>query len=264
VRPSASENRIRRGQSRSPAGYQDRTYRGRIPATGLKSFTVVCQETDLLVRADRLLVRQAREEVLACRSYIEGYIARYPQFATTLVPWPDETPAPSIVRQMIRAGRSAGVGPMAAVAGAIAEGVGRGLLSRCRQVVVENGGDIFLKTEGPLVAGLFAGDSPLSMKVGIRLPPAGDGLGVCTSSGTVGHSLSTGSADAVCVVSPSCALADAAATAIGNRIETPRDIQGAIAMGRTIPGIKGIVVVVGREMGAWGHVELVPLNGKKG
>jgi ApbE superfamily uncharacterized protein (UPF0280 family) len=165
---------------------------------------------------------------------------------------------------MIQAGQTAGVGPMAAVAGAMAECVGRYLLGQCRQVVVENGGDIFLKSDRSLVASLFAGDSPLSMQFGIKLPPAENGLGVCTSSGTVGHSLSTGSADAVCVVSASCALADAAATAIGNRIHASRDIKSAIAFGKSIPGVSGIVVVVKQAMGAWGSVELVPGSRKKG
>jgi hypothetical protein len=165
---------------------------------------------------------------------------------------------------MIRAGNAAGVGPMAAVAGAVAEGVGRCLLEHSRQVVVENGGDIFLKTGRPAVVGLFAGHSPLSMKIGIRLAETGDGIGVCTSSGTVGHSLSTGRADAVCVVAHSCALADAAATAIANRIHAPDGIEPAVSFGRSIAGVLGIVAVCGREMGAWGQVELVPMKGKKG
>jgi ApbE superfamily uncharacterized protein (UPF0280 family) len=217
-----------------------------------------------MIQADCLLDGHAREQVLACRGHIEGYIQRYPRFATTLVPWDKQAVGPEIVRAMIHAGGAAGVGPMAAVAGAVAETVGRKLLDYSRQVVVENGGDVFLKTDGPMVAGLFAGNSPLSMKLGIRVPDAREGVGLCTSSATVGHSLSTGSADAVCVVSRSCALADAAATAIGNRVRSPREIKPAIAFGKQIAGVMGIVVVVGREMGAWGQVELVPLKGKKG
>ncbi|WP_319410045.1 UPF0280 family protein [uncultured Desulfosarcina sp.] len=242
----------------------ERTYRQRVGGLSLLSFQVICQETDLMVQADRLLEYEAREQVLVCRGQIEGYIQRYPEFALTLVPWPEQAFAPEIVREMIAAGRAAGVGPMAAVAGAVAEAVGRVLLDYSHQVVVENGGDVFIKTKGPVVAGLFAGDSPLSMKIGIKVPDTRNGIGLCTSSGTVGHSLSTGSADAVCVVSHSCALADAAATAIGNRIRSPGEIKTAIAFGKHIAGVLGVVVVAGREMGAWGQVELVPLQGKKG
>ena len=249
---------------RLPANHGERNYRQRVCCDGLFGFQVVCQETDLMIQADRLLDHEAREQVLVCRGHIEGYIQRYPAVATTLVPWLKETFAPEIVREMIRAGNAAGVGPMAAVAGAVAETVGRELLKYSRQVVVENGGDLFLKTDGPLIVGVFAGDSPLSLKMGIKVAHTGNGLGLCTSSGTVGHSLSTGSADAVCVMAYSCALADAAATAIGNRVHSVREIKSAIAFGRQIAGVLGIVVVAGREMGAWGQVELVPLTGKKG
>ena len=249
---------------RFPANDDARTYRQRVCRGGLHAFQVICQETDLMIQADRLLEYEAREQVLVCRGQIEGFIQRYPEFAVTLVPWQEQAFAPEIIREMINAGRTAGVGPMAAVAGAVAETVGRTLLDYSRQVVVENGGDVFIRTEGPVVAGLFAGNSPLSMKMGINLPDTSDGIGLCTSSGTVGHSLSSGSADAVCVVSHSCALADAAATAIGNRIRSPREIKTAIAFGKRITGVLGIVVVAGREMGAWGQVELVSLKGKKG
>lgn len=257
-------NSRRQGHGRKPTDFCDRTYRQRIGMTGLYAFQVVCQETDLMIQADKRLEPEAREQILACRTHIEAYIKRYPDFATTLQPWSDEPFAPFIVRHMIQAGRDAGVGPMAAVAGAIAEDIGRHLLGRCRQVVVENGGDIFLKTDDTVVVGLFAGDSPLSMKIGVKLSPAADGMGICTSSGTVGHSLSEGSADAVCVISSSCALADAAATAIGNRIHSPRDIKTAIDYGKSIPGISGIIVVLNQEIGAWGSVELVPVGRKKG
>lgn len=217
-----------------------------------------------MIQADGRLEGLARERTLACRGHIERYIEDFPGFATTLAPWPEATAAPEIVRRMIQAGRIAGVGPMAAVAGAIAETVGRSLLEESRQVVVENGGDLFISTEGPVVVGLFAGDSPLSMKMGIRIMPSRGGIGVCTSSGTVGHSRSAGLADAVCVISRSCALADAAATAIGNQVRSRPDVEPAIASGRKIAGVLGIVVVIGRQMGAWGQVELVPLSGKKG
>jgi ApbE superfamily uncharacterized protein (UPF0280 family) len=248
MKPISSRRRQRQGRGRLPADFSQRSYRRLIGNSGLEAFHVVCQETDLMVQADRRLERETHEQVLVCRAHIEGYIRRYPAFATTLLPWRDKTFAPPIV----------------AVAGAVAENVGRHLLGQCRQVVVENGGDIFFKTDDILVTGLFAGNSPLSMKVGIKLPPSDNGMGICTSSGTVGHSLSAGSADAVCVISPSCALADAAATAIGNRIHSSRDITTAIDFGKSIAGIHGIAVVAGRELGAWGSVEWVPLNGKKG
>lgn len=170
---------------------------------------------------------------------------------------------PRIVRMMTDAGRKAGVGPMAAVAGAVAEQVGRELMAHSPEVIVENGGDIFLKVDAPLTLAIFAGDSPLSCRVGLRIHAAEAPAGVCTSSGTVGHSLSMGKADAVCVLSASCALADAAATAIGNRVGHPRDIASALDFGRSIPGVAGIVIIVGDKIGFQGELEVVPVSGKK-
>lgn len=246
-----------------PADYRRKTYRDRVKVPGLVSFQVVCEQTDLMIRAEHLLEKTAQEAVIASRGEIEAYIRAFPAFVSTLAPWPATPMAPKIVREMIDAGQAAGVGPMAAVAGAIAESVGRVLLDFSSEVVVENGGDVFAKTKGPLVAALFAGTSPFSMRVGVRVADTGNGLGLCTSSGTVGPSLSCGLADAVCVVSESAALADAAATAIGNRVRSPEDIDAAIEAGCRMDGIRGIVVIIGERIGAWGAVELVPLKGKK-
>ena len=260
----ARPRKAKGGNTILPTSYCQRTYRRRIEAGARTRFQVIVQETDLMIQADGHLEKEAREHVVTLRGEIEGFITDHPDFATTLVPWPAGTPAPHIVRQMIAAGQAAGVGPMAAVAGAIAEGVGRQLLTQSSQVVVENGGDVFIRSDQSIVAALFAGTSPLSMNVGMRLPPTENGLGLCTSSATVGHSLSKGKADAICVLSADTALADAAATAIGNRVHHQRDINAAIEFGRRIPGIMGIVIIIDRQMGAWGAVELLPLAGKKG
>ena len=152
---------------------------------------------------------------------------------------------------------------MAAVAGALAESVGKALLEDVDEVIVENGGDVFLQTNAPVTVGIYAGDSPLSHSIGLRIPVQPEPSSICTSSGTVGHSLSLGNADAVCVVSSWCALADAAATAIGNHVRSAEDIRKAIEEARQIDGITGGVIIVGDTLGVWGTVELVPLSGKK-
>jgi hypothetical protein len=244
--------------------FQPRTYRGLVDTGRLTAFTVTVKETDLQVQAQADLAAAARELVLEHRGYLEAYIRRHPAFLSTLAPWPLTGPAPDIVRDMVAAGAAAGVGPMAAVAGAIAAQVGQGLLAQSAEVVVENGGDVFLKTAGTATVAVFAGDSPLSLMTGVRVDGGGSACGVCTSSGTVGPSLSFGKADAVCVISPSCALADAAATAIGNRVRSGRDIHRAIEFGKGIRGVTGLVIVVGDQLGAWGELEIVPLGRKRG
>ncbi len=245
--------------------YAPRLYRNVVDPARRSSFRVRVKETDLYIQtcdihADENAAVLARDLVLKYRSHIEKYIRLHPDFAVSLVPLRDESPAPAIVRDMISAGRKAGVGPMAAVAGAVAEYVGRELLSRSAEVIVENGGDIFIKADQPLTVAVFAGNSPLSLKVGLKIDASAAPVAVCTSSGTVGHSLSFGAADAVCVVSSSCALADAAATAIGNRIRTAADIPKGTALGRQIPDITGVLVIKGDRLGAWGALELVPVH----
>ncbi len=248
---------------RSPSDYRNRTYRKRVSRKGLVPFRVTVSETDLWVQAVRTLEPEARDSVILHRGYLEAFIQEHPSFRTTLEPWPLELPAAAVVRDMAEAGRIAGTGPMAAVAGAIAERVGRDLLDRSPEIIVENGGDIFLKVDGPVVVAVFAGASPLNMRVGVRFDPGGEPVGVCTSSGTVGHSLSYGRADAVCVVSDSCAVADAAATAIGNRVRGPEDISDALAFARNLQRVQGSLVICEERAGVWGRMEIVPLQ-KKG
>lgn len=236
----------------SPA---ERRYRNLVSPRGLVPFEVRVKETDLWIAAERDLSKEATEEVLVLRKQIETYIAHHPKFLHSLSPLPLDPLAPPVVREMLEAARKASVGPMAAVAGAISQRVGRHLLKFSTEVIVENGGDIFIKSSTPRRVMLYAGDSPLSMKVALEIPP-GEGIGVCTSSATVGHSLSFGRADAVCVVSPDCALADAVATALANRVRGPRDIPQVLEQARRIPGVEGVVVILGRYLGAWGRYPL--------
>ena len=154
-----------------------------------------------------------------------------PDLLTALVPFPVGDDAPAIARAMAEAAAKVNVGPMAAVAGAFAEFVGRDLLKYSPEVIVENGGDIFLKSTKSRLVGVYAGeDSPLTGQVALKIEPLDTPLGVCTSSGTVGHSLSFGKADAVVALSRSTALADAAATAIGNIVKAETDVQKALGL----------------------------------
>jgi ApbE superfamily uncharacterized protein (UPF0280 family) len=239
--------------------YTERGYRRRIKAKDLVSFHVSVKETDLWVSAGRALDLETRDLVLNCRHQIESYIRSHESFLTALTPYPDDAYAPEIVKEMIRAGRQAGVGPMASVAGAIAEYVGRGLGQHSDEVIVENGGDIYLLRNRPATVAVFAGRSPLSEKVGLRIPRRHMPLGVCSSSGTVGHSLSTGRADAVCVLSSSAALADGAATSLGNMIRDRKDLDKLASWAAEIGDLLGGLAILGESLAAWGDVELKAL-----
>ena len=236
--------------------YQPRTYRRARSEDALVAFRVVLAETDLWIRAERNLSEEALRAIRSVRREIEGTIRRDEAFLGALEPYPVAGDAPEVVREMAQAADKAGVGPMAAVAGAIAETVGKSLLRFSDQVIVENGGDIFIRTRCPRSVGIFAGASPLSNKVALRIAPDRTPMGVCTSSGTVGHSESFGRADAVVVLSSSTALADAVATAAGNRIARPEDIEQAMDFAMGIEGVGGIVVILGDRLGVCGEVTL--------
>ena len=237
--------------------YEPRTYRHWVKDKDLISFDVVVKETDLYIRARHNLRQKALKAVLKYRAQLEKYIERHPAFLTALEPYPIEEDAPNIVKEMAEAGRKAGVGPMASVAGAIAECVGRELIAFSPEVIIENGGDVFLKSLRTRLVGVYAGESPFTGKIAIQIESEETPLGICTSSGTVGHSLSLGRADAVIVLSPSTSLADAAATAIGNLVKEPDDIPGALKFAEGIEGLKGAVLIKGDRLGLWGEAKIV-------
>lgn len=238
--------------------YKARKYRRWVKSEDLVSFEVIEKETDLMISATKNLEAKARESVLNHRKSLEDYVKKDPVFWSSLSPVPVKGEAPDIVKVMADAARAAGVGPMAAVAGAIAEFVGRDLVRFSEEVIVENGGDIFIKTLKTRILGIYAGeDSPFTGKVALEIAPDKDGLGVCTSSGTVSHSLSFGKADAALIISNDTALADAVATATGNIVKNSGDIEKAIEFARSIKGLTGVLVLVGDRMGSWGKVKLV-------
>ena len=246
----------------SPSAYTERNYRHTIHTDDLISSFVTVKETDLHILAAKNIEKEGYHFVHRYRNQLENYIATHPDFLTALVPLNQDALAPPIVKGMLRAGAAAQVGPMAAVAGAIAEYVGRDLLGTgLDEIMVENGGDIFIKRNKECVAAIFAGQSPLNRKVGLRIPASCMPVGLCTSSGTVGHSLSLGKADSVTVLAASALLADAAATRLGNEVSTgdQGNINEVLGLAATIPGILGVVLICGKLMGAWGEIDLIAL-----
>lgn len=240
--------------------HEPRFYRHWIKDSGLISFNVVVEQTDLYIRSQRNVKDKALDSALKHRGSLEAYIKHHPLFLTTLDAYQAESEAPTLVKEMARVSQLTGVGPMAAVAGAIAEAVGRDLLAFSPEVIVENGGDIFMKISRKRLVGIYAGQSVFTKKIALEIMPGETPLGIGTSSGTVGHSLSLGSADAVIVLSSSAALADAAATALGNIVQAADDIPKIIEEARSIEGIRGVVAILGDKMSVWGKMRIVPLG----
>ncbi len=238
--------------------YQPRIYRQQQGSPDLVSFRVSIGETDLFISAEKDLSVQAYEHVRAARAEIEAEIARNPRFLSSLRPLLIQADCPPLVRAMYEAGQRAGVGPMAAVAGAIGEYVARQLLRESSQIILENGGDLYIINRDSRVVGILAGASPLSNKIGLRIPPGE--WAICTSSGTVGHSLSFGRADAATIIAQNGALADALATALGNRVKSPADVEKALEWARGFPEVRQALVIINETLGVWGEFELLPLQ----
>lgn len=244
--------------------YNERLYRKLFRQDDLVHFQVVVRQTDLDigVRRERFTLELARWVegiVQKQRVLLEKYIEEDPDFINSLTSYELKPGAPPIAIDMAEAAMKAGVGPMAAVAGAFAQYVGRALTMRSKDVIVENGGDIYLRSTRQRRIGIFAGQSPLSNRLAIEIRPEDTPIGICTSSGTVGHSLSFGTADAVVILSPSAVLADAVATAAGNMVQSEEDIQRAVEYAMGISGVTAALVIKGDRLAVQGKLKLVPM-----
>ena len=235
--------------------YQNRYYRDWQGTGELVSFKVQVSESDLLIMAEKDLSAEAREALVKYRHQLESYIKVHPEFLATLKPYFVEPLVPPLIRDMALAGQKANVGPMAAVAGAIAEKVGAELLKYSREVIIENGGDIFIAGTKKRSVGIYGGKKikDLAVEIGPEKMPCG----VCTSSGVMGHSLSFGKADSATVISGSASLADAAATAVCNMVQSAEDIEKALEYALGIEGVTGAVICKDKTVGIKGDVKLI-------
>ena len=241
-------------------GFGERYYRQWRQSNDLTQFNVTIEETDLFILARENLSELATGFVKDFRTDIQTYSAQFPEFRHSLRPCAVATEAPPIIHAMAAASKEACVGPFAAVAGAIAEFVGKELLTYSSEILVENGGDIFIMSQQDRAIGIYAGDSPFTGKLALRISASQMPCGVCTSSGTLGHSLSFGNADALIVLAKSTPLADAWATSLANMISSPDDIPPTIAHARKYADIEGIIAISGDKIGVWGAIELITQN----
>lgn len=211
------------------------------------------KETFATVTAEERFLELAERTIAAARADIESYISEQPRFFSSLEPLPIDMAAPGIARRMAAAAALAGVGPMAAVAGAIAQVTVEALVAAgARHIIMNNGGDVVLRIDRPVKIGIFTG-SALIRDIALRCEPRPGIFSVCTSSGTVGHSLSFGCADAATVVAANGCLADAAATALGNRVrEKTGEAIGAAIRESLLPEVEGVLVVAGMHLGVGG------------
>jgi ApbE superfamily uncharacterized protein (UPF0280 family) len=236
--------------------FQRRFYRDWVYSKELHTEEIIVGETDVQILTDKPLDRDfAARRIMAYRGAIEDYI-RYKdrRFLVSLKPIAVELQSAPIIREMARQTAVANVGPMAAVAGAIAQFLGRDLMRKgYADVIVENGGDIFLRVSREIRVGFYHGENNALNALRMKIKPRRMPLGICASSGTVGHSLSFGVADSVVVAAGNAALADAVATAAANRVNAPEDCARAVDFARSIKGVCGVIIVMGAHMAGWGR-----------
>ena len=220
----------------------------------LKTAKYQIRETIITVIADEAYHPVCLDTIYQVRGELEAFIAQDPYFQSTLEPYECPADAPEVVRRMCVATAKVGVGPMAAVAGTIAcmavEAMTR---AGAKYALVDNGGDIALINDEPVVVGIYAGESPIK-GLGLEIPPRDTILGVCTSSATVGPSISFGNSDAALVISEDVSLSDAAATALGNRIVDEVSLTTAFDFLRTVPEVTGALGIIGDKMATYGRL----------
>nr|A9AA77.1 RecName: Full=UPF0280 protein MmarC6_1437 [Methanococcus maripaludis C6] len=227
------------------------------------------KETNILLKVDNpKFFKMAKNTIINERLNLENYIFRNPIFLTSYSPVEVPDNVPEIVKLMAEAGFNADVGPMAAVAGTFSQLIVENLIENdCKNAISENGGDICLKCENDTTVGLYAGNSSLSGNLGFKLKKEKmkNGYGICTSSGTVGHSVSLGNADSVTVFSKSAIIADAAATSIGNfAVGIAVDaINNCLEKAENISKIDGVFVVIGEHAGKIGKIPQLIKTDKK-
>lgn len=239
--------------------YQRRFYRDWTKPSDLHLTHIVVKETDLQVLTDKPTDEDyLKNKIHLYRRDIEDYLAKDNRFLTSLKPIEVELNARPIVKEMAKQAKSANVGPMAAVAGAIAQFLGRDLLKKgYKEVIIENGGDIFLASQKVRVIGIYGGRRRLWQGLSLKINPEDTPLGICTSSGSLGHSLNFGLADAAVILSKNASLADAVATATANRVSSPKDLEKAVAFAKSIKGVLGIIIIIKNKIISWGKVEFV-------
>ena len=247
--------------------YVKRTYRRHFSQDRWACFVVQYKESDLWIGIDKAswnpdMVIFSKRFIRQLRQEMDLWIAKHPDYGRALVPYPAPPAAPEIFREMSAVAEKSGIGPMSAVAGAVARKLGETLqkLFPVREVLIENGGDIYAVLNQDMDIAVFAGNSPLSEKVGLHIEAPYTPIGICTSSGTVGPSLSFGKADAVMVICRDALLADTYATAFANTIQTVHDIAPCIGKISKHPDILSAIAIKEDKIGICGKFELKLFN----
>ncbi len=236
--------------------YEQRFYRE--PVTSKFRLELSYKESDLLISSDKEINKDFAEEILI-KYYlqIENHIKNNPSFLKSLSPLGRDPEAPAIIKEMIQASHLTGIGPFSSVAGAISLYLGKELLDLADEVIVENGGDIFLNLAQDKVLGVYSGQNYVPQILKLKIKKRNHSFGIASSSATIGYSLNFGAADLVTVMAKDALVADSFATSLSNRIKKEIDIHQTIEFAKGNDLIDAVVIAFSGKIFLWGDLELV-------
>jgi uncharacterized protein len=234
---------------------QGNTIRKEAMKTLVKQAFVYKDSNCVLIADKQEGIKVAENSIVRNRMLLEEYISAHSKFSYTLKPIP--TPEkPLVAKLMAEAAEKANVGPMAAVAGVLADLAVKDMVSvGCKVAVVEDGGEVSAVSNLPIDVAVSAGDELLSNRFGFRLTEFP--VGLATSSGRFSHALSFGEAEAASVFCREAGLADAAATAVCNAVKNEdwqSAIEAGIKMAKSIGGVEGAMILYKGNVGTWGKI----------
>jgi uncharacterized protein len=221
------------------------------------SWNVKYRYSDLFVVSNKDISLEILPILFDFYKIIDKFTESHPSFLKTFNSYISDNEFPGIIKKMCDQSAVFNVGPMASVAGAVCEYLAGGLSKDVSYLAIENGGDIYIKSPNDITAGLFAKNKYFNDSIKIKIKKEMLPCGIASSSGTLGHSISLGKADLAAVVCRSAILADSAATAVGNMINTKEDIEKTINHFKNFKEIEGLVLIKDDKIGLFGNIELV-------
>lgn len=232
-------------------------YRNRIIYKEKYNWRIIYKYSDLLVSCDRNIIPKLERLIKEIYHLLEFCIKENPSFQKSLSPLKIKPEYPPVIKKMCQKAAVFNVGPMATVAGAVCDYLASGLDRYCNRLIIENGGDVFIKTNKDIKVGVYLKNKHFEDKIYLKIKAADTPCGLCSSSGSFGHSLSMGSSDLVVVMAKSTISADGAATSIANNIRSSKDISKTISSYKNIKDLKGILIVKDDRLGVWGNIEFI-------
>lgn len=237
--------------------YQERFYRQQVFSKF--KLEISYRESDLLICTDKKINEDLAREILV-KHYqaVEEYIQKNPAFLTSLSPLEleeDQKTLP-IIKDMIEVSKLTGIGPFASVAGAIALYVGREILKYADEVIIENGGDIFLKINENKRLEVYLGESFELKNLTLEIKKRDYSFGIASSSATFGHSLNFGKADLVTIIARDPISADGFATALSNRLKKEKDVKDVLEIAKNSDLIEGILIFFEGKIYLWGDLKI--------